>query len=101
MFIIVAIVSKRYLSIIMILNPIKLIDKNWKEYGIKDFKEAKQFLQGYKWSSYLDYKGIIRSENKILDINNFPKYFQNTKDFDMEIIEWLKFFEEDDEVYLP
>lgn len=76
------------------LNPIKLIDKNWKESGIRDLKKAQKFLEGYKWSSYLDYKGIVRPENKILNIEKFPKYFKNIKDFDKEINEWLNFKEE-------
>lgn len=73
------------------LNPIKLIDKNWKEDGIKDFQKANMFLKSYKWSSYLDYKGVVRPENKILNIEKFPKYFKNIKDFDKEIMDWLRF----------
>ena|SRR3989344_2960525 len=77
------------------LNPIKLIDSKWRENGIKDLKKAIKFLENYKWSSYLDYKGVIRPENKILDRENFLDYFQNIKDFDSEILEWLKFGEEE------
>lgn len=72
------------------LNPLKLIDKNWKENGLKDLKKAKQFLKNYKWSSYLDYKGIVRPENRILNKEAFPSYFQNIEDFDTEINEWLR-----------
>jgi len=77
------------------LNPIKLIDSKWRANGIKDLKKAIKFLENYKWSSYLDYKGVIRPENKILDRENFLDYFQNIKDFDSEIMEWLKFGEEE------
>lgn len=83
----------RYLFSYIHLNPIKLIDKNWKENGIKDFNKAKQFLKNYKWSSYLDYKGVSRSENKILNLEDFPLYFNNIEDFDSEIKEWLDFKE--------
>jgi putative transposase len=76
------------------LNPVKLIDKNWKEKGIKDFKKARKFLENYKRSSYLDYKGVVRLENKILNKEVFPEYFRNVKNFDAEINEWLKFGEE-------
>ena len=79
------------------LNPIKLIDKNWKENGIKDLQKANMFLKSYKWSSYLDYKGVVRPENKILNIEKFPKYFKNIKDFDKEIIDWLQFKEREEE----
>lgn len=75
------------------LNPIKLIDSKWRENGIKNLQESLKFLENYKWSSYLDYKGVIRPENKILDRKHFLDYFQNIKDFDSEILEWLKFSE--------
>ena len=76
------------------LNPIKLINSKWKENGIRDWRKAREFLKNYKWSSYLDYKGTIRPENKILNREVFPKYFKNTKDFDNEIQEWLTLGEE-------
>ncbi len=76
------------------LNSIKLIDSKWKENGIKNIKKAVKFLENYKWSSYLDYKGIGRPENKILNREKFLDYFENIKDFDAEIMEWLKFREE-------
>ena len=80
----------RYLFSYIHLNPVKLIDKDWRKNGIKDFVKTMQFLQNYKWSSYQDHKGVVRPENKILDLDKFPKYFQDVKDFDIEIIEWLK-----------
>ncbi len=83
----------KYLFSYIHLNPIKLIDKNWKENGIKDFSKTKHFLENYKWSSYLDYKNVLRSENKILYLEDFPEYFKNIKDFDSEINEWLSFKE--------
>jgi hypothetical protein len=46
-------------------------------------------LENYKWSSYSDFKEIARLENKILNIEMFPDYFQNIKGFDTEIVEWL------------
>jgi len=73
------------------LNPVKLIDKLWKEEGIKDLKRAMSFLNTYKWSSYLDYKGINRSENKIISPKDFPDYFSNEKIFDEEIFDWLNY----------
>ncbi|MBI3305973.1 hypothetical protein HYZ82_02445 [Candidatus Nomurabacteria bacterium] len=81
----------KYLFSYIHLNPLRLIDKNWKENKTKDFKKNKNFLDNYKWSSYLDHKGIARPENKILYIKAFPDYFQNIKDFDQEIEEWLNF----------
>ncbi|MBI2450108.1 MAG: transposase [Candidatus Nealsonbacteria bacterium] len=39
-------------------NPLELLEKNWKEVGVKDVEEAVKFLESYRWSSYLDYIGI-------------------------------------------
>lgn len=38
-------------------NPIEFIEPGWKEKGIKNPKRAIKFLEGYRWSSYLDYIG--------------------------------------------
>jgi len=88
-------VQAKYLFSYIHLNPIKLIDSKWKENGIKDNKKTKIFLEKYLWSSYLDYKGIIRPQNKILNREAFPEYFQNIKDFNSEIEEWLTFSDQE------
>ncbi len=38
-------------------NPISLIEPKWKELGIKNLKKTIDFVEKYKWSSYLDYLG--------------------------------------------
>jgi len=38
-------------------NPISLIEPRWKEVGIKNPEKVIEFLENYKWSSYLDYIG--------------------------------------------
>jgi len=81
----------KYIFSYIHLNPVKLIDNRWKENGLKDFAKAKKFLINYSMSSYLDYKNIIRSQNKILNTEMFPNYFSNIEDFDDEIRDWLSF----------
>lgn len=73
------------------LNPVKLIDSNWKENGIGDVKRSLNFLDKYKWSSYIDYKGIKRLENKIIFPKDFPNYFSDKKVFEEEIFDWLDY----------
>lgn len=85
----------KYLFSYIHLNPVKLIDSKWKENGIKDWKKAKEFLENYSWSSYLDYKKVVRFQNKILNREAFPEYFQDVKDFNAEIKEWLTLSEKD------
>lgn len=79
----------KYLFSYIHLNPIKLIQSDWKEIGIKNVKSALEYLKKYKWSSYLDHKKSKRKELSILSLDDFPKYFPETVDFDKEILEWL------------
>lgn len=75
------------------LNPVKLIDSLWRENGIQDIKKTLEFLDSYKWSSFLDYKGEKRLENKIISSEDFPDYFSDKKVFEEEIFEWLNYNE--------
>lgn len=78
-----------YLFAYIHLNPIKIIEPEWKEKEIRDGDRAKQFLKNYHYSSYLDYLGYERKEQKILNKENFPKYFKDFKDFDYYINNWF------------
>ena len=79
----------KYLFSYIHLNPIKLIQKDWKEKGIKNKKEALNYLSKYPYSSYLDFIGEKRIQNKILNIKSFPEYFPTKTLFTEEIFEWL------------
>lgn len=81
----------KYLFSYIHLNPVKLIDPKWKENKILDRKKMLNFLNTYRWSSYNDHRGILRQENKILDLKNFPKYFSNKKELESEIFSWIKY----------
>jgi len=71
------------------LNPVKLIQKNWKEKGIIDEKKAIEFLKGYKYSSFQDYFSLKRKQGEIIDKNFLPEYFlcNHVKDLFKYIIE--------------
>jgi len=56
------------------LNPVKLIQPDWKEKGIKDKKKARYFLKKYKYSSLLDFISIKRLESKIINKDVIPDY---------------------------
>lgn len=81
----------RYLFSYIHLNPAKLIQSDWKEVGIKNMERVLAYLEEYPYSSFLDYKGTIRPENKILDIGIAPEYFNSIPEMDAEIQEWLHF----------
>ena len=88
------VVQDRYLKYVFSyihLNPIKLIQKDWKGEGIKDKRKAIKYLNEYFYSSYLDYMGAQRVQNKILDTKPFPTYFPSKKSFQEEIFEWLSY----------
>jgi putative transposase len=82
-------IQAKYLFSYIHLNPIKLIQKNWKEEGIKNRNEVLNFLASYKWGSYLDYLGIKRKENNIINRDNFLNYFSTPKSFNDEIFDWI------------
>lgn len=73
------------------LNPVSIIEPKWKEVGIVDRVAAQEYLKNYAHSSYLDYQGVVRIENKILSREAFPEYFATPKDFNDFVKEWLSF----------
>ncbi len=74
------------------LNPIKLIQSDWKEKGITNKTKVLDFLSKYEYSSYFDFvHEDKRSQGKILDIGSFPRYFPNRGAFLKEIFEWINF----------
>jgi putative transposase len=82
----------KYLFSYIHLNSVKLIQKDWKEKGIRDKKGVLEYLNKYQYSSFLDYMGENRVQNKILKIESFPRYFPTKDKFIREIFEWLNTF---------
>jgi len=83
----------KYLFSYVHLNPIKLIQKDWKEKGIVNRQSATAYLNKYSYSSYLDFTGEKRPQNIILDPKAFPEYFPDKKSFVKEIFEWLGYYD--------
>lgn len=81
----------KYLYSYIHLNPLKLIEKDWKEIGLKNISGAQEYLDDYRFSSYRDYCGSERGEGKILDTTKFPLYFPNRDQFLEEINTWLTY----------
>lgn len=59
------------------LNPLDLVEKNWKEKGISNLRLAQKFLDEYPWSSYQDYYKTERPETKILSKEELPIAIQD------------------------
>lgn len=73
------------------LNPISIVDNGWKDKKLENKKKAKDFLEKYEYSSYIDYLGMDRPEKIILNREAFPEYFENTNDFKDMMEEWMTF----------
>jgi putative transposase len=83
----------KYLFSYIHLNPVKLIDPEWKTNGIFDMNKTKKFLKDFQYSSYLDHMGEKREENLILNTKAFPDYFADFKEFEYFVDSWLNFKE--------
>ena len=81
----------KYLFSYIHLNPIKLIQKDWREAGIKNKKDALNYLNDYSYSSYQDFIGIKRIQNQIVDQTMFPDYFPNPNSLLKEILSWINY----------
>jgi putative transposase len=81
----------RYLISYIHLNPVKLIEPKWKEVGLFDLVRAEKYIEQYLGSSYLDYLGKQRPENKIIERKVLPEYFSSGADFKTFVTEWLTY----------
>ena len=70
------------------LNPVKIINPDWKENGIVGLEKTKSFLSNYAYSSYFDYFGKDRLESVILNKDAFPEHFRQLNDVDNLISEF-------------
>ncbi|MEK7128282.1 MAG: transposase [Patescibacteria group bacterium] len=65
-----------YLFSYIHLNPIKLIQSDWQENGIKNKKEATEYLKNFRYSSFQDFYGFSRKEGKIINKSSLPEDFE-------------------------
>lgn len=81
-----------WLPFYIMSNPIKLIEPEWKEEGIKDIKKAVEFLDNYKYSSFRDLIGKFNFPNAQNKNFFYEIYETNEKKFKKDFIEWLDAF---------
>jgi putative transposase len=86
----------KYLFAYIHLNPVKLIEPEWKEKGIANQTAAEEYLKKYRYSSYEDYMGTEREEGLILTKESFPEYFEQPRDFKDFITDWLTYRDEEE-----
>jgi len=80
----------KYLFSYIHLNPIKLIQSDWKEKGINDSEKSYDYVVNYPYSSLGDYVND-RKEGVILDKAKFPTYFLNSNEQRAELFDWITF----------
>lgn len=88
----------RYLLSYIHLNPVKLIDPQWKENGIKDRTHAEKYLSQYAYSSYRDYLGEVRPHGRLLEKGIVEEIFESAGDFNERVTEWLTYAAEQNKV---
>ena len=82
-----------YLPIYIHLNPLDFKFHGWREKKIKNSKEAIEFLDSYRWSSYMDYTGQ-KNFPSLINKDFILSRIGDEKKFKKEIIDWLKNFDE-------
>ena len=80
----------RYLISYIHLNPIKLIDPDWKENGIVDLAKAEKYLMQFEYSSYRDHLEETRPQQILLERNLFSELLAPC-DFKSCVTEWLTY----------
>ncbi|MDO8518443.1 MAG: transposase [bacterium] len=86
----------KYLFAYIHLNPVKIIEPQWKEKNLQNLMGVKKFLDGYTYSSYQEYIGPSygsREESAILSRQVFPDYFASPHSFKDFVQEWLTYKE--------
>ena len=82
----------RYLFAYIHLNPVKIPNPDeWPGKFIKDPEGARNFLQKFVYSSYHDYLGLPRKESAVLNREAFPEYFQDSREFEDFIQDWMDY----------
>ncbi|MFA6348021.1 MAG: hypothetical protein WCX30_01165 [Candidatus Paceibacterota bacterium] len=81
-----------YLIFYIHFNPLVLIDGGWNG----DKHDALNFLDGYEWSSHLDYLNIdkLKEYFSLIDENFLLENFKNSAEYKEKISEWLEIIKE-------
>ncbi|HVM73298.1 MAG TPA: transposase [Candidatus Paceibacterota bacterium] len=75
----------RYLFAYVHLNPLDLLQSDWKEVGIRNERKARTFLSEYRYSSFLD-ASVERPQRAIL-AEEIPEFLKEQNDVE-ELMQW-------------
>ncbi len=75
----------KYLFSYIHLNPLKIVDKDWKQAKLHD--KHFSFLVKYPYSSFNEY---LTDSFDLINKEAFPEYFPSRSSFLKEVVSWLK-----------
>jgi putative transposase len=76
----------KYLFSYIHLNPLKILDKDWKRKAKSSTRETINFLIKYPYSSFREY---YTNQYDVVLKNAFPKYFPSRASFMRDIFSWI------------
>ena len=88
----------RYIFSYVHLNPLELIEPNWKDEGFKEVDKVKTLFESHTFSSYNDYFLGMRPERALLDLESIPDFLNSQNDFE-ELLRWIDGYQGRDLVY--
>lgn len=71
------------------LNPLDLKFPEWRNREIKNYKEVMNFLENYRWSSFLDYIGK-KNFPSVTQREFFNEFFEGPEQYKKDSLKWLK-----------
>lgn len=84
-------VQARYLFSYIHLNPVKLIQSDWKERGVEDKKSAFRYASDYRYSSLKDWLGFSRKETSIINKNKLATILPESFSPNEDLFQWLSY----------
>jgi REP element-mobilizing transposase RayT len=66
----------------VLLNPLELFQKEWKERGLANSRDAAHFMYTYRYGSFCDYFGKVRPEKCILSREALPVEVSDLRNID-------------------
>lgn len=70
-------------------NPLDLVMPGWRKREIKNYKKAMEFLENYRWSSFLDYIGK-KNFPSVTQRDFLMKFFDGPEQYKKDTVRWLK-----------
>jgi putative transposase len=77
-----------YLPYYIHLNPLDMHSPGWRDSTIQNPKKAEEFLEKYRWSSYLDYIGK-KNFPSVTERGFLTNLFDGSRQYKHDMFEWL------------